>query len=679
MYTLEEKLAIIESSNSFADLNIDVLPKAHKEDYYFVSYSHKDYKEVMKDILLLEDAGINIWYDSDMHIGENWEDIAEMYISKFQCKGIIFYLTKNSILSPACNKEVEFVLQNNKQFFSINLPLNSGEDAQSGLSMLLQLKKEGANITDELISNFEKAFSDKMLFLPYSDSIQRKKEQISKLVGEEVFIFSHEYHPSLGNSSKLCECRDNAFIRLDLKNNYQVNDPEDKDFGEVYPLRVIDKCAFANSFKLTDINLPEQIYEIDEYAFVNCFKLKNINLGGGSLCYIRDHAFSRCKNLDIDKIYCNFLYKYSFSDCTSLKELQLKVNQIGACCFSGCSSLKSIEFLKQPITISGYAFRKCKSLSKITFPNAKENEILATDQLLAFEENCFAECDGLEQITFSGKIDLSKAISLLEYCKNLKSVTFNLATPLKTLKRNFFTHCRNLTEVVGLDGVKVFEEDCFYECNNLKNINLEKAVEIHTRAFACTALEQVCLPSVKRVEKYAFAVSDSITKVVIGEQLKELGSKAFYQLENLKEIEIYSKDFTFEWDSFFEVSTEKLTVCNLDFLFDFIQNRGENLKVVYVESGLVSARKLNGLKLYQFKKVKSDKDGFDKFTVGKCNKYGGYIGSLLFVTFSNFEQNLVFCEDAGYDEERGEFYILSQEGEKFYESDIHSISKTYSF
>ena len=94
MYTLEEKLAIIESSNSFADLNIDVLPKAHKEDYYFVSYSHKDYKEVMKDILLLEDAGINIWYDSDMHIGENWEDIAEMYISKFQCKGIIFYLTK---------------------------------------------------------------------------------------------------------------------------------------------------------------------------------------------------------------------------------------------------------------------------------------------------------------------------------------------------------------------------------------------------------------------------------------------------------------------------------------------------------------------------------------------------------------------------------------------------------
>ena len=105
MLDLQEKIRLIEESNSFLDLNKDILPKVYKEDYYFVSYSHKDYKKVMKDILLLEDVGINIWYDSDMHIGENWEDIAEMYISKYQYKGIIFYLSENSILSKACNNE----------------------------------------------------------------------------------------------------------------------------------------------------------------------------------------------------------------------------------------------------------------------------------------------------------------------------------------------------------------------------------------------------------------------------------------------------------------------------------------------------------------------------------------------------------------------------------------------
>ena len=124
MYNLEENLAIIESSNSFADLNIDVLPKAHKEDYYFVSYSHKDYKQVLKDILLLETYGINIWYDDEMHIGENWKEVAELYISKYHCKGIIFYLSENSIASKACNEEIEYVLKKNKSFFIFAICLN---------------------------------------------------------------------------------------------------------------------------------------------------------------------------------------------------------------------------------------------------------------------------------------------------------------------------------------------------------------------------------------------------------------------------------------------------------------------------------------------------------------------------------------------------------------------------
>lgn len=69
MLSLQEKLFIIDNSNSLLELNKEVLPTVHKQNYYFVSYSHKDYKKVMKDILLLQECGINIWYDSDMHIG----------------------------------------------------------------------------------------------------------------------------------------------------------------------------------------------------------------------------------------------------------------------------------------------------------------------------------------------------------------------------------------------------------------------------------------------------------------------------------------------------------------------------------------------------------------------------------------------------------------------------------
>ena len=99
--TIEEKIRLIEQCASMADVPQGVLPKSHKENYYFVSYSHKDFKLVLKDILLLESLGVNIWYDSEMHIGENWREIAQLYISKFQCAGVIFYLTENSIRSAA--------------------------------------------------------------------------------------------------------------------------------------------------------------------------------------------------------------------------------------------------------------------------------------------------------------------------------------------------------------------------------------------------------------------------------------------------------------------------------------------------------------------------------------------------------------------------------------------------
>ena len=87
MLTIEERIKAIENSNSLTDLSSDVLPKSHQEDYYFVSYSHKDYKAVLTDILKLEAKGLNFWYDTDIHVGENWEYIAKSYISKFQCKG----------------------------------------------------------------------------------------------------------------------------------------------------------------------------------------------------------------------------------------------------------------------------------------------------------------------------------------------------------------------------------------------------------------------------------------------------------------------------------------------------------------------------------------------------------------------------------------------------------------
>lgn len=677
MYTLEQKIQIIENSNSFADLNKEVLPRAYKEDYYFVSYSHKDYKQVMKDILLLEDQGVNVWYDSDMHIGENWEDVAEMYISKFHCKGIIFYLSKNSILSKACNKEIEYVLENNKQFFSINLPLEDGAEVKSGLSMLLELKQQGYAVSQELEDNFTKAFSDKMLYLSYEDNIQRKKEQIENLKGEEVFVFTSEFGSSSGNSSKLSECRDNGFIKIHLKNNYEVNDPTSNDYGSMLPLRHIDKCAFANSFKLSEVILPQRTYEIEEYAFVNCYKLKSINLNGGDLVYIRDHAFSKCKSLDINEIDCNFIYKFAFNDCISLKDVQLNVNQLGSFAFRGCTQLQSVTFKKEPILFDSYAFENCHNLKQIGMVG-KENVIEVKKQSeLVIKDYCFENCNLITELTLSGKINLDTARGAFAYCKSLQKFHFKLSKKPMKLSPAFFTHCRSLNEVTGLENVKIYEEDCFYECNNLANINLEKAVEIGHRAFACTAIKEVVLPNVRKIAKQAFAATDTITKVVIGSKLKELDEYAFYGLDYLKYIEIKSKRFKYDVDCFMFVEPEVFVLSNLKFLRDYLTNKGINkLKTIYLESGLTTAKELTSLGMAIITQEQSDKEGYDKFVIGRENKYGVHIGQIVIIYLNNGEMDYTMCSGAGFDEEKQEYYVTTPD-KKYYDSEISSIVKTY--
>ena len=190
--TLEEKIRIIENTSSFDQIPREAMPSSHKDNYYFVSYSHKDYKTVFADILRLEELGINIWYDNEMHIGENWREIAQLYISKFQCSGVIFYLTENSISSPACNQEVEYVLTHNKNFLSINKPLD-GCSVQSGYSMLKELQKRGLKCEQSLLDNFEKAFSDEVLYLGINESIERKAYQISSIQREELLELDGEY------------------------------------------------------------------------------------------------------------------------------------------------------------------------------------------------------------------------------------------------------------------------------------------------------------------------------------------------------------------------------------------------------------------------------------------------------------------------------------------------------
>lgn len=673
MLDLQEKIRLIEESNSFLDLNKDILPKVHKEDYYFVSYSHKDYKKVMKDILLLEDAGINIWYDSDMHIGENWEDIANMYISKFQCKGIIFYLSKNSILSKACNKEVEYVLENDKQFFSINISEDK-EYPKSGLDMLLDLKTQGYEVDEELIINFEKAFSNKVLYLSYEDTITRKKEQIEKLVGEDLFFIKGRLNT--GNSkyyTEISECRDNALVKLMLKNKYLINDENSSYYNQYYPLGFIDQCAFANLFQLKEVHLPDTVDEIGDFAFKNCFKLKNINLDI-PLTYIRDYAFSNCKTLDIEKVHCRFIYKFAFENCTSLKRIELSAFEVGSFAFTHCFNLEEIRFTNDLLKLDAFVFRSCHSLKNIYFNSETPNVINSKKEVLKLANGAFEECYSLKEITLKGKIDLKYSHDLFCECKNLEKVTFKLKK-FDVMPSAMFMLCEKLNQVSGIENVKKIGSNVFYKCFELTDIDLSNVLEIESEAFAYTGIKEANLLKVKSIERLSFAANPNLEKIVIGEHIENIDPHAFYALEALKELEVLGKDFCYYNNSFDGLDPEIITVRELELLEYLLESNSENIKTLYLEKKLITLKQLNTKCDKIFKKVKSDKEGFDKFIVDGTNKYGGYQNKDVIVELKNGDTYFSYCSEAGYDEEKNEYYVVLDR--KIYESEIESISSAF--
>lgn len=62
-----------------------------KEPFLFVSYKHDDKEIVHNSIKWLIGEGVRVWYDADLHNGDNWIEIAERIITNDNCIGVIFF------------------------------------------------------------------------------------------------------------------------------------------------------------------------------------------------------------------------------------------------------------------------------------------------------------------------------------------------------------------------------------------------------------------------------------------------------------------------------------------------------------------------------------------------------------------------------------------------------------
>ena len=109
--------------------------------------------------------------------------------------------------------------------------------------------------------------------------------------------------------------------------------------------------------------------------------------------------------------------------------------------------------------------------------------------------------EGFANTRFS-KIVIPKTVTEIgtaafSFCNRLKSVEFAEGIQLEKISHGMFAKAVNLSEIAIPDSVKEIEGMAFYGCNKLASVTMNSVEIIGSEAFeACTALEQITLPSV---------------------------------------------------------------------------------------------------------------------------------------------------------------------------------------
>jgi hypothetical protein len=120
--TLAEVPGIILQQGGQGTRSSDVPPfeaYSGEEPYIFISYSHQDAHLVYPEIIQLNDAGYNIWYDEGVAASNEWpEEIANAVLS---CSVFLCFISPRATDSINCRNEINLALNEKKPFLAIHL------------------------------------------------------------------------------------------------------------------------------------------------------------------------------------------------------------------------------------------------------------------------------------------------------------------------------------------------------------------------------------------------------------------------------------------------------------------------------------------------------------------------------------------------------------------------------
>lgn len=140
------------------------------DSFIFVCYAHKDAKSVYDDLGLLKDAGSNIWYDEGISAGKSWR--AEIATAIQGANKFVFFISKASLVSSHCLREIDYALDHNIEIIPVYL-----DDAI--------LPKELALVLNRVQALFKK--TDKMYSEHLIEAVQSKSHVAHLPISQKSF------------------------------------------------------------------------------------------------------------------------------------------------------------------------------------------------------------------------------------------------------------------------------------------------------------------------------------------------------------------------------------------------------------------------------------------------------------------------------------------------------------
>ena len=336
----------------------------------------------------------------------------------------------------------------------------------------------------------------------------------------------------------------------------------------------IGERAFACCERLREIDIPAGVEIIGKEAFSDCHSLKKITISE-TVTSIGAGAFDDCG--DIEEIIVaenNPVYRGTGNCLIDIKKKTL----VRGCKNSVIPSDGSVAIIGEGAFSNNTAHPRnsvhSKGSRKIVIPdgvtkigkrafdfNYELENVVMADSVRTIEKEAFACCGKLKSIEFGKGLEvignnaffsarsLNGEINLPDSVKKIGAYAFYdsgvqrivIGKNVKSIDKNAFNGCKNLTEITFSEGVEEICESAFHYCKALETVNFSNSLKTIGKCafYGCDKLKNSTFKNgLETIAEAAFECCDSLQSIEVPDSVKYLGAEAFAYCKNLRSVKL---------------------------------------------------------------------------------------------------------------------------------------------